>query len=62
MFRLMIHKGVRASAARVFFTPFRKRSNLTVKVNALVDGFCLRVKGNRCALLHQRSVDKYRCG
>jgi choline dehydrogenase len=35
--QLMIHRGVRSSAARSFLKPIRSRKNLTVEVNAFVE-------------------------
>jgi choline dehydrogenase len=35
--QLMIHRGVRSSAARSFLKPIRNRKNLTVEVNAFVE-------------------------
>lgn len=35
--QLMIHRGIRSSAARSFLKPIRNRKNLTVEVNALVE-------------------------
>jgi choline dehydrogenase len=35
--QLMIHRGIRSSAARSFLKPVRQRKNLTVAVNALVE-------------------------
>ena len=54
--QLMIHKGVRASAARSFLHPVRSRSNLTVKVNALVERVLFEDKqavGVRCVIKGQ---------
>jgi choline dehydrogenase len=51
--QLMIHKGVRASAARSFLHPIRSRPNLTVKVNALVERILFEGKkaiGARCLI------------
>jgi choline dehydrogenase len=35
--QLMIHRGIRSSAARSFLKPIRDRKNLTVEINALVE-------------------------
>ncbi len=42
--QLMIHRGIRSSAARSFLKPIRNRKNLTVEVNALVERIVLTGK------------------
>ncbi len=42
--QLMIHRGIRSSAARSFLKPVRNRKNLTIEVNALVERIVLSDK------------------
>ena len=51
--QLMIHKGVRSSSARSFLHPVRSRTNLIVKVNAMVERILFEGKqavGVRCII------------